>query len=240
MKEIVLPEMIVEKRNSTRNWGIPAPDKSKENLNKELQLAIQLNQDVWKSDWEPTTLDILSTYATESVDPDEIPLIVKEVLGFDSWKELVEFVQDDMCTEFFNKTLTYCLNEGQAHELEKGFIDGSGVGYIKAYLKDLKVSLEKAFDVKYFYKLQRPIEWALEQGIDLTKVANKIHPGHFSYVMGHSTKFYQAVKTQTKVFRLDKNCKRNLWIAADVAGLARCGSLIHYPMDGAPGKKLVV
>jgi len=229
--DIILPQMIVEKRESTTAHGVPAPDVSKENLNKELQLAIQLNQDVWKSDWEETTLDILKEYCEIEVTHAELKDSVEMVMGHTSWKDCVVFVQEDMCTEFFNKALHYCLKEGQVHKKDKGFIDGSGIGYIKEYLKDLKPALEKVFDVKYFYKLDRPLVWALNQGIDLTRVANFIHPGHFSFKAGHSTKFHQAVATLDSIFHLDKNCKKTLFIAAHVEAMARSGNLIHFPMD---------
>ena len=231
MENIKLPEMVVEKRVSTKNWGITAPDTSTENLNKELQLAIQLNQDVWTSDWEESTLKILHDYLPEKPEDYEIVDSVKAVMGHDSWKEVSIFVQNDMCTDFFNRALEYCLKEGQAHTRDKGFIDGSGIGYMNIYLRDLKPALEKIFDVKYFYQLQRPLEWGLSQGIDLRRVANYIHPGHFSYKAGHKTKFAQAVKTLDKIFRLDTKCRRVLQIAEGVEAMGRSGNLIHYPMD---------
>lgn len=226
-----LPQMTVEKRVSTTAHGVPKPDTSKQNLNKELQLAIQLNQDVWKSDWEFTTLEILEDYSEFPVTHTELIESVRDVMGHTSWKDCVEFVQNDMCLEFFNSALKYCLSEGQAHVKSKGFIDGSGIGYVKEYTKDLKVSLEKAFDVKYYYKVQRPLEWALSQGIDLTRVANKIHPGHYSLKAGHATKFNQAVETLNRIFYLDTKCYRKLKVAAYVESMARSGNLIHYPMD---------
>ena len=239
MKNIILPKMEVEKRVSKNNWGIEAPDTSTENLNKELQLAIQLNQDVWTGDWEDSTLEIIHDYLPEKPEDYEIVDSVKQVMGHNSWKEVTFFAQDDMCTDFFNRALEYCLKEEQAHNVERGFIDGSGIGYMNYYLRDLKPALEKVFDVKYFYKLQRPLEWALSQGIDLRRVANYIHPGHFSYKAGHKTKFAQAVKTLNKVFRLDGKCKRVLDIAEGVEAMGRSGSLIHYPMDNVGVDKLL-
>lgn len=237
--EINLPLMEVEKRDSKNNWGIVAPDISKDNLNKELQLAIQLNQDVWTADWAKTTLDILSDYIPGNPQHQDIIDSVKSVMNHDSWKDCSIFVQDDMCADFFNRALHYCLKEGQPHKYGKGFIDGSGIGYLSQYSRDLKITLEKAFDVKYFYELLRPLEWALKQGLDLTRVANKIHPGHFSYVQGHMTKFLTAVYTLDKVFHLDTGCLKTLLLAAYTEGQARCGNLIHYPMDGPPALYLL-
>ena len=231
-----LPEMTVEQRESNNSHGVPAPDTSVENLNKELQLAIQMNMDAWKGDWETSTLEIIHDYLPEKPEDYEIVDSVMAVMGHKSWMDCVRFVQDDMCADFFNRALHYCLKEGQVHKKEKGFIDGSGVGYLNQYYKDLKPALERAFDVKYFYKLERPLEWALRQGMDFTKVANHIHPGHWSYIQGHSTKFFQAVDTLKSVFHLDKKCERYLWIAAGSEAQGRAGNLIHYPMDADPSK----
>ncbi len=229
--EIQLPAMTVEEREASSAHGIPAPDTSEANLNKELQLAIQLNQDAWKSNWENSTLEIIHDYLPEHPEDYEIVDAVKMVMGHDSWMDCVVFVKDDMCADFFNRALHYCLKEGQVHKKKKGFIDGSGIGYLYQYYKDLKPALEKVFDVKWYYQLERPLEWALKQGMDLTKVANHIHPGHWSYKAGHKTKFAQAHKTLNKVFHLDESCDRVLDIAEGVEAMARSGNLIHYPMD---------
>ena len=185
--------------------------------------------------WENRVLDILIEYIPFSVDDHNIVHSTAEVLGMESWKEVTEFVQNDMCLDFFNLALAYCLKEGQVHKREKGFIDGSGIGYVSAYTKRLKKTLELCFDAKYYYKVERPLVYAESIGLDLSRVANKIHPGHWSYPAGHGTKFLTAVEVLDDVFHLDYGCYMSILIAACVAAMARSGSLIHYPSDNLAG-----
>ena len=257
-----LPEMVIEKRDSTTAHNVPAPDLSPENLAAQMQDAMQLNKDaaiyeirelkyaqvdmyLASKAWTKETLDILVKHigtVVPNVQPHEIIDAAKDVLGFSGFDQVSRWVQDDQCTEGFNKMLAYCLREGQKHKHERGFIDGSGIGYVSAYSRNLKHNIEKTFDSKYFYKVARPLQHAWEQmGVDLTRIANKVHPGHWSYPQGHSTKFFTAVQTLTEVFHTDKRCRRKLMIAACLGGHGRDGNLIHYPMDtyaAGPNTKL--
>lgn len=227
-----LPEMTVEERVSTNSHGVPAPDTSTENLCRELSLAIQMNHDANKGGWPLTTLKILKQYSYFPVGYAEIPEAVNKVLGFNTWGQLSAFVVDDMCLDFFNLALSYVLYEKQPHKQDLGFIDGAGIGYANFYIDDLKITLEKAFDVKWFYKVPRPLVFASNDlQMDLSETANAIHPGHWSYIAGHSTKFITAVYTLNKLFDLDRRVLRNLMIAMTVGAQGRSGSLIHYPMD---------
>lgn len=238
MNKKFLPPMLVEKRTG-KPHNIPAPDTSVENMDMQLQETIVFNQAALKTGWTAETLRLLHKYISvylPDLDRSEIPRAVEEVLGFSSWGELSVFVQDDECLEFFNLLLKYCKREQQPHQRDKDFIDGSGIGYVKAYTNRLKKTLEHCFDAKYHYKVKRPLVYALEdKNIPLTEVANYIHPGHWSYPAGHGTKFLTAVEVIRDVFKLDGNCSRYSFIAAAAASMARCGSLIHFPMDNLAG-----
>ena len=270
MNEIKLPEMVVEKREGQPH-NVPAPDLSDKNMSEQVQDALQLNNDAKSYEfrkslythanemmdkpidgnpnntlaWKKTTTDILIKHISTVV-PDvtreDIIIACREVLQCNGFDELAAWVRDDMCSEVFNRSLQYCLREGQAHKREKGFIDGSGIGYLKSFLRNLKVNLEKTFDVKYFYKVARPLQYVFDKfGMDLTAIANKIHPGHFSYGQGHSCKSLTTLETLDEIFNLDTHCYRYLLIAELAFGHGRDGNFIHFPMDtyaSGPNTKL--
>lgn len=227
-----LPEMTVEKRISQTAHSVPAPNFD---WDKELTLAMQMNEDAKTDHWPDRTMKIIAEYCPFEVSPYEIPNKVKEVLGFSTWSDLSAFVVDDMCLDFFNLCLQYCLKQGQNHKRERGFIDGSGIGYARAYINRLKPALEQCFDAKYFYKIPRPLEYS---NADISWLANAIHPGHWSYPAGHGTKFLIAVEVLDNLFHLDSDCYRNLLIAACAGAMGRSGSLIHYPCDNLAGGSL--
>ena len=237
-----LPEMTIEKRESELSHGITDPNVSEEFLNAQLDEATILNmgalrQDLMDMGWREDVLKILAKYVSSEGHVDIVDAVSK-VTGFESWAEVTEFVQDDECLEFFNMALRFCKREGQKHKRELDFIDGSGIGYVKAYTKRLKTTLEHCFDAKYKFKVLRPLEYAKNKGVDMTKVANHIHPGHWSYPAGHGTKFLTAVEMLNDVFHLDSNCYDELLLAAEVLSMGRSGSLIHYPIDNLAGGKL--
>lgn len=232
-----LPEMTVEQRVG-QSHGLPAPDLSAENIAKQKAQVLTLNDDAKQSFWPQSTIDILKEYIPIDIEDDEISNAIKEVFGFKSWKETSRFVVDDMCSEFFNIALKYCLKNKQTEVNDMGFIDGSGIGYLTAYKDRLHVTINQCFDEKYFHKTRRPRKWFLDEGVDLAGVANAMHPGHWSYPAGHGTKFLTVIEVLRTVFTMSEECDRNLFIAACVGGMARSGSLIHWPMDNLVGGKL--
>lgn len=227
---INLPEMTVEKRVSETAHGIPAPSEDRE---RQLEEAIELNHLANEGEaWGDRIFEILKDYSPIEFDRQEGKDAVRAVTGFRSWQEASEFVVDDMCSEFFNMALKYCLKTKQEHVSDEGFIDGSGIGYLKFYTDRLKVTLEQCFDAKYFYKQARPLEYSIkEKGIDLSNIANAIHPGHWAYPAGHGTKFICVVECLNKVFKLDDDCYRILLITAVLLAHGRSGNLIHFPED---------
>jgi len=232
---MILPKMTVELRESNTAHTVPEPNMEKANMDLQTQETIQLNEDAKEGYWKETTIKILGKYIP-AMEEDEAQAAVMQVMNMSSWQEVSWFVQDDECLEFFNMALTYCKKEGQPHRKDKGFIDGSGIGYVKAYTKRLKETLEQCFDAKYYFKVKRPLEYIQdEMGMDLSKVANAIHPGHYAYPAGHGTKFLTAVEVLNDVFHLDQNCYRQLFVAACVASMGRSGSLIHFPQDNLAG-----
>lgn len=232
-----LPDMTVEQRNSTTAHGIPTPSVD---VAKQLEMAIELNHIAKGRLWTPRVPEILQDYCP-------IPLpsagdcknVVMNVTGYGTWGELSRFVVDDMCLDFFNLALAYCLKTGQPHKNNLGFIDGSGIGYVSVYVNRLKVTLEQAFDAKWFYKKTRPLVYALSMGMDLSDVANAIHPGHWSYPAGHGTKFLTAVEVLDSVFDLSTQCYEELLIVAALAAHGRSGSLIHYPEDNCASEVFI-
>jgi len=237
MNNITLPEMIVEQRESISAHGVLPPDL--DNLHLEFQKTLILNNDAKLDGWRKSTTDLLKEYIPFEVSHEEIVKACKQVMGLNSWKEVSFFVERDVCSEFFNMGLKYCLGEKQVHQKEKDFIDGSGIGYLKKYTSRLKVTIEECFDAKYFYKLYRPLKYGIENFVlNLSSIANAIHPGHWTYPAGHGTKFLTAVEVLRDVFHLDQFCYKELLVAACVASMGRSGLLIHFPQDNLAGGKL--
>lgn len=248
-----LPQMTVEQRESATAHRVPEPDLSPDNLSAECADAIQLNQDAARlietrkamyADvdrqlkhlaWPQETMEVLHRHVSKYVSrlhAGEIIAAADEVLGCKGIDQLALLVQDDMCSEVFNLMLQYCLRTGQNHKTDKGFIDGSGIGYLSVFTAKLKTNIEKSFDAKWFYRATRPLSYLWNTlRVDLTAVANKINPGHWSYPQGHSTKSFTAVETLEEVFELTVHCRRTLFIAACIFGHGRDANLIHYPMD---------
>lgn len=240
---LVLPDMTVEAGDRTpQPWTVPAPDTSTANLCDELEKAVLLNHEAATGPaWSQATLEILIDYCKLDPKPSNRELIraVSQVTKFTSWKAVSRFVVDDMCADFFNLCLRYLIEVGATQVVDPDFIDGTGIGYAKTYLDRLKVTLERAFDAKYHYTVKRPLVFAKEDNdIDLSRTANAIHPGHWSYPAGHGTKFFTAVEVLNSVFTLTSQQYRNLFIAAHVCAMGRSGNLIHYPMDNDKGAYL--
>jgi hypothetical protein len=232
-----LPDMTVEERVSTTAHGVPAPSTD---VNKQLEMAIELNHIAKGRLWTPRVPEILQDYSPLTLpSAGECQKAVLRVTGYGTWGELSRFVVDDMCLDFFNLALAYCLRTGQPHKQNLGFIDGSGIGYVKVYTDRLKVTLEQAFDVKYFYKKARPLAYALTMGMDLTNVANAIHPGHWAYCAGHGTKFLTAVEVLDTVFDMSQDCYDELLLVATLGSHGRSGSLIHYPEDNCASEVFI-
>lgn len=233
---MTLPDMNIEYRESNTAHSVPEPTFD---LPEQLLEAIILNDDAkgqehtYEDQWRERTLEILLKYIpVADVSGGEVVAAVRNVLHINSWRHLSRFVVDDMCLDFFNLALRYCLEQGQSHQRDKGFIDGSGIGYAKKYISRVKETLEQCFDAKYYYKVEQPLVYS---PIDLSLTANAIHPGHWSYPAGHGTKFLTAVEVLADVFHLDTKCYRELLIAACAAAMGRSGSLIHYPADNLAG-----
>lgn len=233
--------MTVEKRDSTTAHGLkPFPVDDVAFRTKQLEEAIILNAAAGKGymdSWSDETISILKKYIPlPFLTKKKIEDAVAEVMDMYSWREVSEFVVDDECSEFYNMALKFCKKSGAKHVTDHGFIDGTGIGYGDEYLHTLKGTIEKCFDAKYFYDVRRPLEWAFDElGLDLSSIANAIHPGHFSYPAGHGTKFLTCVDVLRKVFKLSRTNYRKLLIAACVASMGRSGSLIHYPVDNLAG-----
>lgn len=251
--------MTIEQREVNNMHGLAPANRDPKFLGEQMQDAIQLNNDAKLYEvrellyaevdaklaplaWKKTTLNIIQKYANTilpNVTEDEIKKTVKDVFGFSGFDQVARWVQDDMCSEVFNKMLQYCLNEGQVPKKEKGFIDGSGIGYLKTYTKICDDNLQVTFDIKWTDKMPRPLVLAMEMyGIDLSLLANKIHPGHWSYIQGHITKALSAVQTIQKVMTIDRDCNRAIVLGALIFGLGRDGNLIHLAQDSTEGFKV--
>lgn len=236
---LTLPDMTVETRVSTTAHTVPVPNTTTTFLCEQLQKATIMNHDAATgAAWPEATVSILIDTCKLSPKPTttELAVAVSKVTGFNTWRKVARFVVDDMCADFFNLCLSYLVRINATHVNDEDFIDGSGIGYLKTYIDRLKITLEQAFDAKYFYQVKRPLVFSKDNNnVDLSRVANAIHPGHWSYPAGHGTKFFTAVEVLNSVFTLTTEQYRNLYIAAHVAAMGRSGNLIHYPVDNDAG-----
>lgn len=222
--------MTIEERDVNNTHGLPSPSTD---VDGQLNLAIELNN-LAKSEspaWSARVIEILNDYSPIAFTVKEARVACNDVMGLNSWKKVSKFVIDDMCSEFFNMALSYCIKTKQTHVNDLDFIDGSGIGYLNGYTAQLKNCLEKIFDAKWTFKKDRPLVHSGNKGVDLIPTANAIHPAHWTYPAGHGGKFLCAVAYLKSVFTLTAEVEKILLVAAVIAAHGRSGNLIHYPED---------
>jgi len=163
--------------------------------------------------------------------------------GFQSWKQATAFVKDDECNEFFVRVAKWAKREGvemKPWAIQRGFIDGGGLGIHGHFLKLCKGILEKGFDAKwYFYSklhTRRPLERYLERlGFVCPALFNYIHPGHPRYPAGHACKFGASVVAAMQIWSFSEEQIFHLKTAAYVLSMARSGGGVHVPEDNLAG-----
>ena len=229
----MLPEMTVEKRESTTAHKLHAPfTNGMPPKAEQLQDMLVLCQDA-KADnasYTKSTLDILGKYA-----PFGLTLVeerVRSVTQFHDWAECVDFVRDDECIDFAVMVAKYAKRVGTKPRADRGFIDGGGLGYYKRWGDRTKRTLEKAFDAKYFFKTERPlIELTNQLGEKADCIVNYIHPGHWAFPAGHGAKFYETVDLARDTWDLTTEQDAAILTTAYVLSMARSGGGVHYPCD---------
>lgn len=194
--------------------------------------------------WPERVKEILEKHSPFSLS--NIDRTLRE-FGFNSWSSCVDFVMDDNCPEFALIVLRWGQHNGLQHQQNNGFIDGDGTGYTLEYLTRLasksvnRGSLEKAFDAKYYYKQRRPLVILSEKlGEEAAScLVNYVHPGHWAYPAGHSTKFFQVVELAKDYWILSDEDYSKLLTAAYVLSMARSGGGVHFPEDNVAGGYIV-
>ena len=235
--------MTVEKRVSTTAHGIKPPSQpGTPEFAEQLQDTITLCRESAIEDtvpWTAETLRILEKYSPVSTTR-TIPQIMSDI-GFENWKDVCDFVKYDDCPEFAVPMAKWAKKENFALREDRGFIDGQGIGFYQDYLDELKVTLERAFDAKWFYQAKRPLQYLYEStsGVDFSKIASYVHPAHNSYPAGHGTKFYTVVSTLLRWYYVPKHKRAELIKAAYVTAMGRSGILVHYPEDNLASGALV-
>jgi len=229
----IYPKMTVEKRESSTAHKLKAPlEEGSEEYNKELQDTIVLCREANRPEsWTQDTIDILLKYSPVGSPSIDTKTLLSE-FGFNSWKEICDFVRDDECIEFMVKVAKWAKFKGFNLKKDRGFIDGTGIGIYDRYLNRLKSSLEQTFDAKYFYKAERPLEYLHKiTGVDFSYMADYVHPGHNRYPAGHGVKFYEAVDNAVDTYKIESGDRINLIYAAYVVAMGRSGILVHLPED---------
>jgi hypothetical protein len=240
MSTITNPTYFVEQRPG-RTYGKFVPNLSQENLCRELELTGLLNAEAKTRGWKSTVLDVLIDYTPiENLTRQEIKDVFTEFnttvyeARLRDWRAVSKYVVDDECADLFNLMHKYLRRKKvQQKYFTRGvFIEKSGIGYLQKYLERLHVTLNMAFDEKWYWKVPRPPHFAKDKlDLDLANVVNAPFPMHNSFVAGHGTKFFTALEVLNDLYNIPADLYRNLFIIASVCSQGRSGSLIHYPMD---------
>lgn len=238
---IILPEMVVEKRESKTAHGLNPPT---------------LDGDVGYDTQLIHTLDLVEFAKTSFGFPIEILKIYDPFssrrngysnsltkFGYTNWRNCVEFVKDDECNEFFVAVARWAKSNNiplKKDISEKGFIGGTGIGIHKLYMDVCQYCLEKAFDAKYYfykeYDTKRPIERLNDRlGFVCSALFNYMHPGHPRYPAGHGVKFFSACVTALMIWDINDDQRSDLMTAAYVLSMARSGGGVHLPEDNLGG-----
>lgn len=224
------PEMTVEKRKVNNLHGLKKPVGTK---TKAFQLmmadTLLLADDCKHKSFSPKCLDILLKYSPVEIEKRKARKLLYD-FGFSSWQSICDFVRDDECPEFACKMFRYVKNQGHKRKNKKDFIDGAGTGDYLKYLRNLKKTLEKTFDVKFTVKRKRPLELLYEStGSDFSFISDYIHPGHYEFPAGHADKFYTAVATAIEIYDIPEQAQTELVFIAYAAAMGRSGILVHVP-----------
>lgn len=185
-------------------------------------------------------MDLLHKYAPNREALDFSGL--KEI-GFDSWRDLVLFVENDKCVHMgllVHKLVTEVY--GAKPKKDQGFIDGEGgIGFYTRLMERMDRGLEKAFDEKYHHKSRRPLQWLRDHlGIE-SAMANVhyAHPGHWRYPAGHGMKFAVVYDYVTDSYELDSDQENSLFTILYAASMARSGGGVHLPEDNVASWSMV-
>lgn len=235
------PLMTVEKDGRTHsNHGVKPPSKpDSPEFKDQMQDTIRLCTEVGRGDWSPSVISILGKYNPTKVPSHMIPEVMKE-FGSHSWNQICEFVKDDECIEFYPRLIKFLKKKGLKvnDNIQGDFID-DGVAIYTRYLQDLEKTSKKAFDVKYFYAEERPLEILFNQsGVDFSWMANYTHPGHYRYIAQHYNKFATGVESAKREFEVSPHFAELMELIAWVEGMGRSGILVHLPEDNTNGRHI--
>lgn len=229
------PEMRVEMREG-KSHGLKPPVKigSKEHQ-EQLQDTVELCEAQYDEDWSDIVIEKLIKYSPFPTNRGQIISVMFD-LGFNTWQEICDFVRDDECIEFMARVSKYCKKYKLKYKKqEKDFLKGQGLGVYIRYLDNLERASQQSFDAKWFFKSKRPLVDIYEtSGLDLSCIANYVHPGHFRYPAQHSVKFYKAIDTADNEWELG-NYRIKLILGAYIASMGRSGILVHLPEDNLAG-----
>jgi len=159
--------------------------------------------------------------------------------GFESWRAVSEFVDDDECIEMFVRVIRWVKRNGVKPKKDKGFLDGTGIGVYRRWCDRQFPKGEKSFDIKHKYKKPRPM-MILEAilGFDCTCLGlGGRHPDHWAYIAQHANKFgedYDQIEdnydaTELQLFMIK--------VVLFVGAMGRSGCLYHYIEDNVQGFK---
>lgn len=238
-----LPEMFVEKRDVDQTHGLKAPIMPwDEGYEQQLQSYMILLEGAKVHGWSEEVIQELVRFLPESLNMFDIPMLAEEfacnLYPLLDRQDITFFVKDDECIEFFVLLKKWINKNGIKEKESKGFIDGTGTGHYERYLDRLNRkgkslgTLEKAFDAKWTFKMERPIiELGKRAGIDMTSCMNYMHPWHWAYPAWHGAKFFEAVDYVLDAYEVDEMQRKKLIVIAYVYSMWRTGWGVHLPQD---------
>lgn len=233
-----IDSMTVEVRTGKNHRLIAPTKRGTEQFANNLGEVVMLVQETRRSGYSPKVVESLEQHCGKRLD-----FSLLQDLGFDSWAKCVSFVKDDDCIEAALLAHKHVKVEWKlTARTDRDFIDGEdGIGFFDRTLKRLKDAAEKAFDCKYYFKQERPLQClrdAMGEEVAL-KFVNYPHPGHWSYPAGHGAKFAASFDAFRDLYYLTSEQEHKLFTFFFVLSCARAGGGVHFMEDNVSSWSLV-
>lgn len=237
MSEIKLPEMTVEKRQSTTAHGLYPPKVEGEEYEQELRDVLEMVEAAKMDEsWPAEILNRYNVFGEYSVA--DYARAAND-FGFRSWRELSLFVEDDECIEMY----MHICKWAKKHKLKNkvnGFINGPCLGSYKRFLERVEPVLQAGFDAKYYFynrlETRRPIErFAEKLGFSCRNVVLGKTPHHPTFPAGHSCIFFSCLEAAKREWDIPAGLLSNLQNVVYLASMGRSGLGVHAGSDNTAG-----
>lgn len=227
------PEFLAEARDTyeiaqiTKAMKVPTVESVMRDLHAE---SLMRREEFWPEEIVKL-LNKYSPFLSDKInavkDEDVIDLLAG--MGWYSWRDLVDFVRDDECVEFYTRVSKYLRTRGYEERKDRDFIDGFGVGQYIRFTDRLKRSMEKIFDEKNLHDRLRPSQsLGAKLGFEPRCFEIYPHPDHGEYPTGHAGKMFEGAEAAADGWDIHLYLEYTIWKAAWWVSASRTGSPVHY------------